>query len=102
MTEQPILRLAFKGEYGFGCKGNPDATYLHSVIASALLAWEPEGVVLDFRNLRYEWGDEMAGVLFSTSRFLHFVNAGGGLTPTVVITSELCLEGLTSLVAQER
>ena len=67
-------------------------------MAANMVAVEPDAVILDLTALKYEWGDEMAGVLFYCSN--HPINTGLKI-PVAVITSELNCEGLTSLVVDE-
>jgi len=63
-----------------------------------MVAIESYAVILDLTQLKYEWGDEMAGVLFYCSN--HPIETGLKI-PVAVITSELNAEGLTSLVRDE-
>jgi hypothetical protein len=49
-------------------------------------------------HLKYEWGDEMAGVLFYCSN--HPIETGLKI-PVAVVTSELNRDGFTSLVRDE-
>lgn len=67
-------------------------------MAANMVAIEPDAVILDFTNLRYEWGDEMAGVLLFCSN--HPIETGLNI-PVAVITSEFNIGGLTSLVRNE-
>ena len=52
-----ILVIACHGTYGIGSGGNSDATYLMAMGKAGLEAFEPDGVILDLRELSYEWGD---------------------------------------------
>jgi hypothetical protein len=67
---------------------------MEAMIAAGVAAWSPFGVVLDLRELSYEWGDEMQEVLAGAR------NPRRSL-PTAVVVSDLNREGLTSLVTQE-
>lgn len=54
-----VLIVSFEGEYGYGCKGNGDARYINAIITAAETSWENECFVLDYRNMKYEWGDKL-------------------------------------------
>lgn len=54
-----IMILSFKGEYGFGSRGNSDARYMSAIGKAVLDAWAPWGLVIDLSELKYEWGDEL-------------------------------------------
>jgi hypothetical protein len=59
---QRLLMASFVGEYRPGSQGNPDAQLMKAVLASALSAWDFDGVVLDLRELSYVWGNSLLGV----------------------------------------
>ncbi|MFB8372833.1 hypothetical protein [Paenibacillus taichungensis] len=59
-----IMILKFLGEYGYGSAGNSDAIYMCAIGEAVLEAWEPAGLILDFSELEYEWGDRIENVLF--------------------------------------
>jgi hypothetical protein len=52
-----VLVIRYTGEYPVGSGGNADAVYMHAMATAAVAAFEPWGVVHDFSELRYEWGD---------------------------------------------
>jgi hypothetical protein len=52
-----ILIIRYTGEYPFGSGGNADAIYMHAMATAAVTAFGPFGVIHDFSELRYEWGD---------------------------------------------
>lgn len=54
-----VLVVAFEGEYGYGCKGNSDSTYIHAMLTAAEAVWETSFVVLDYRAMSYQWGDQL-------------------------------------------
>ena len=59
------LIVSFHGEYGYGSGGADDARFMQAIVRAALAAWSTFGLVLDFRNLKYEWGDEIDHVIFA-------------------------------------
>lgn len=65
-TKKPFLsavHLAFKGNYRSGSGGAPDAHFIEGIVRMAQEIWRPSALLLDLRELRYEWGDEMDLVL---------------------------------------
>src|SRR5690349_21152281 len=54
-----ILIVRFEGDCGYGSGSNSDATFMSAIIAAGLQSWEPVAVILDLRQLSYEWGDQM-------------------------------------------
>jgi len=114
------LIIEFKGECGLGCKSNSDATFMTAIVKAACEAWGASALILDLRELKYEWGDQMTRVLdacgsFDTNRLLLMSALGEELAapdvtkiprahlafPTACIVSDLNRAGLTSLVKQE-
>ena len=57
-----VLVMKFSGEYRVGCRGNPDAAFICAMQRAAVEYWDPEGAVLDLRDLDYAWGDMMDAV----------------------------------------
>jgi hypothetical protein len=88
----PILVIAFAGEYGFGSGGNGDGRFMAGVVRMGLELFEPSGVVLDLKRLRYGWGDMMTLPISAAS--LH------GVEPAIVVSS-LCRQAMTSLLRDE-
>jgi hypothetical protein len=95
-THQEILLARFTGVCGIGSSGSDDAIFMRAIVVAALDAWSPFGLILDLRQLDYQWGDEMTSVLCGGDRYL-----GVPRLPTTVIVSNQCRTGLTSLVEQE-
>src|SRR4051794_9203332 len=57
-----ILVIRYAGTYRDGGEGRGDALYIVATAEAARKAWSAESTVLDFRDLEYRWGDEMAWV----------------------------------------
>src|SRR5258708_1355025 len=97
--EQPhliALIVAFEGEYGNGSRGNNDATFMEALSRAALAAWSPTALILDLRQLTYQWGDELLkAIQVGQDRYFD------GPFPTAIVISEKNSEGLTSLVLHE-
>lgn len=52
-----ILLIAFHGEYRPGSAGNDDAYFMYGLATAGVEARRPAGIILDFRDLKYVWGD---------------------------------------------
>ena len=89
-----VIVLAFTGTYGYGSRGNGDGRFMSAMVHAAIEAWSPNGIILDLRELSYEFGNTM----------LSAVNAGrddedkGWITPTEIVASDKSRAGLTSLL----
>lgn len=90
------LVVKFSGCSGVGCANNVDAIYMEAVIASGLIHFSHQALVLDLQEMSYEWGDQMVRPLGAGQG--HYVDAD---LPTAVVVSDLNREGLTSLVRDE-
>jgi hypothetical protein len=103
-----LLAISFQGRY---VNDGSDSVFMEGVIQWSLLAWEAHGLVLDFRDLAYEWGDRMQRVLdiavaWHGSAEQHLVRQlfnprDPSVFPTAVIISDKCRAGLESLVREE-
>jgi hypothetical protein len=95
VTHDIILVVSFAGACGIGTGCDDDAHLMEAIGQAAVLAWRPFGLILDLRELTYEWGDMMTEVLtLGEPKRRH------GL-PTTVLASARCREGLTSLLKEE-
>lgn len=96
----PTLIVEFSGECGFGSGSNPDACYMDAMIAAGFRAWDPSCLILDLRNLRYEWGDRVAAI-FAPPHDLISTNNEEVEFPLAAVVSNLNRDGLTSLIKDE-
>ena len=105
VPEREVLIVAFEGEYGIGCKGNSDATYIHAMLTTAEVVWQASLLVLDYRAMSYEWGDELPldwGPEQLTEESVKIVRLFGGVPKhTAVLVSGLCRESIESLINAE-
>jgi hypothetical protein len=89
-----VAVLAFTGTYGYGSQGNGDGRFMTAMVHAAIEAWSPNGIILDLRELAYEFGNTI----------LSAIDAGrddeneGWITPTVIVASDSSRTGLTSLL----
>jgi hypothetical protein len=68
---------------------------IDAAIQKLLDCERPAGVILDFRELEYSWGDEMGRTLSITDP------STGGQMPLVIVVSDLNRAGMTSLLRDE-
>ncbi len=91
-----VLVVRFSGTSGFGCANNSDAIYMDAMIRAGIAAFDPVGVILDLREMAYEWGDMMLCPFSAGSRY--YVDSD---LPIVAVVSDINRKGLTSLMIDE-
>ena len=84
-----ILIVAFVGNYRDGSAGRGDAQFMAAVIERALTASSYAGLVIDLRELAYEWGDDVLDLLYGDFQQL----------PAALVTSPRNHAALESLQA---
>jgi hypothetical protein len=90
--ECDILVASFSGVYREGSAGELDARFIHAFGQAAVIAWEPEGMILDFSNLEYRRGDDLRSILDIGERAF-----GIDELPKAVVVGPGCEEGVRSL-----
>jgi len=58
-----VLLLRFAGTYRRGSEGNGDGLFMCAMAAAYYDITEPASIVLDFAELRYEWGNTISRTL---------------------------------------
>jgi hypothetical protein len=86
-----VVAIQFCGKYGYGSLGNGDGRFMAAVTHAVDVAWRPSGLVLDLRELEYEFGNTILEVIL-------FGQGDGGWPPTRIVVSEKCESGLRSLL----
>ena len=122
--QMECLVVEFSGECGKGtCNSRTGyAEFMSAIVKAAVEAWKPVALILDLRQLKYEWGDEMNGLFYACDSFqpgpltlrsifgvypdlaeseLSKMTKESLSFPTAVIVSELNRTGMTSLVKDE-
>lgn len=89
------LIVAFAGEAGNSHEHCGTFRLMDAITMAGIIAWKPSALILDLRNLKYDWGDEMQRTL-TVALAWH-----GEDFPLAVVVSDLNREGLTSLVKHE-
>ncbi|MCG6157507.1 hypothetical protein [Rubinisphaera margarita] len=91
-----ILVVRFSGTSGFGCANDSDAIYMDAMVRAGIAAFDSVGVILDLREMGYEWGDMMLCPFAAGSRY--YVDSD---LPVVAVVSDRNRKGLKSLMADE-
>ena len=91
-----VLVVRFSGTSGFGCANNSDAIYMDAMIRAGIAAFDSVGVILDLREMAYEWGDMMLCPFAAGSSY--YVDSD---LPIVAVVSDVNRKGLTSLMIDE-
>jgi hypothetical protein len=102
-----VLVVALRGRVGNDILDVYD--HCAALILAGLEGWQPMAAVLDFTDLEYSWGDLMGNVLLTPERWfggegrrtLATIFGEPPLLPMAVVTSALCHDGLSSLIADE-
>ncbi len=91
-----FLWLKYSGEYKPGSEGKGDALFIMASAEAAHKAWYSKGVVFDFTDLEYTWGDEMSWVFgFGYDRVTRCEY------PVAIVVSDKCSDALKSLEPAE-
>jgi hypothetical protein len=91
-----FLVICYSGHYRDGGEGRGDATYIVATVEAARKAWYAPCTVLDFRDLDYGWGDEMAWVAS-----IGWNPVIGCRAPLAIVVGENCRLALRSLLREE-
>lgn len=94
--DHKLLLVRFTGDYGYGAGGNDDANYMDAMYRAAVEVISPAGLILDFSEFSYQWGDRLGQVL-------NVPDAWGKVPrpPFAIVLGEACEEGLRSLLIQD-
>lgn len=90
------LIISFTGDANSTREAVGTCRFMDAIIAAGTAAWQPDGLVLDLREIKYRWGDDL-GQTIGDAGLIH----GGRYLPSVIVTSDLNREGLTSLFTGE-
>ncbi len=94
--DRKLLLVRFTGDYGHGASGNCDAAYMDAMYRAAFDVVAPDGLILDFSGLSYQWGDRLGQVLNPPCIW-------GQLStpPFAIVLGEACEDGLRSLLQED-
>ncbi len=94
-----VLMVSFYGEYPDGSLGKKHATYISDKVFSGFINFDPEAIILDFRELKYSWGNSLLAVFQNIAQFKDAENEEGEPNfPVIILTSEKSKNGLLSLL----
>ncbi len=94
-----VLVVEFSGEYPEGSLGNKHGAYIATSALHGLHAFAASCVILDFRELSYNWGNTLLQVFEDISQFKDAGAEPGTLPfPVLAVTSEKCRSAFLSLV----
>jgi hypothetical protein len=93
ISRRDMIVIKFKGVYRLGSGGNGDAQYMYAMGKAALAAWYCAGVILDWSELDYQWGDLLEKVLDIGAH--QYVDAP---FPTAVVVGPQCEEAVRTLL----
>ncbi len=97
VTDSMILLATFQGDADDSV-GQNSLCHIRALLAANRIVVEPYAVILDLKDLKYEWGDEMADVLNDAGSDPY---EPGETIPVAIVTSSLNRKGLTSLLVDE-
>jgi hypothetical protein len=92
-----LLCVSFSGVYPEGSRGNQHGEFVARSTLTGMAHFEPWGLILDFRELEYSWGNTLLEVFEYVARFER-PDPGEPDFPIVVVTSEKCRDAFLSLV----
>ncbi|MEO9572206.1 MAG: hypothetical protein ABJH82_00445 [Polaribacter sp.] len=94
-----VLIASFKGIYPEGSLGKNHATYISKKVISGLIDFDPEVIILDFRELTYNWGNSILSVFQEIKAFKDGENLPEEPAfPILVLVSERSKNGIISLL----
>jgi hypothetical protein len=98
-----IVLVSFDGAYAPGSQGNGFARLMKNHLDSILANTNAAGVVIDFTNLQYTWGDAIATLAMSLMRY-ETVSVGEspriiGVRPAAVVATGPTAKALRPLFA---
>ena len=86
------LIMKVRGDYGLGSRGNPNGSWMASMVTAGLVRFPGHGVVLDFAEMTYEMSDSLYSVIGQIRRHR------SSRYPVCVLVSDRCREGIVSLL----
>ena len=88
--------VKFTGAYRDGAPGRPDALFLVATMEAVQKAWFTTSLIIDFSELKYDWGDEMDWI-HDVGRFMPSPCS----KPLAIIVGDHCRNALQTLSPDE-
>ena len=94
-----VLIISFTGEYPKGSAGNNHATFITKNVICGIIEFNPDAIILDFRELAYTWGNSILDVFTQISFLKNSENTENDPSfPVSLIVSEKSKNGFLSLL----
>lgn len=94
-----ILILSVKGVYPEGSLGNPYGEYIAQQALCGLVMFDPECLILDFRDMEYTWGNTLALVYQNIDEMKNVeMEPDEPPFPVLTVISDKCKTAFLSLV----
>jgi hypothetical protein len=94
-----VLIVSFFGEYPYGSLGKKHGTYISKKTISGIIDFNPEAIILDFRELTYNWGNSLLAVFQDIEQIKNAGNDEGEPNfPILIVTSNKSKKGVLSLL----
>ena len=88
--------VKFTGSYRDGAAGKPDALFLIAITEAVQKAWFTTSLIIDFSDLKYDWGDEMDWI-HDVGQFMPSPCS----KPLAIIVGDQCRDALQTLSPEE-
>lgn len=94
-----VLIVSFSGNYPNGSLGKNHAKFIATKTITGLINFDPDAVILDFRELEYNWGNNILDVFEHISFLKDSENSENEPNfPVLVLVSEKSKNGILSLL----
>ncbi|MBO9658124.1 MAG: hypothetical protein J7527_04800 [Chitinophagaceae bacterium] len=80
-----ILLIRFSGKYRYGSAGSDDALLIDGVIKMGMTLFDPNALIIDLREMSYEWGDNLD------------LSFGSSAVKTTVVVGVKCRKAMSTL-----
>ena len=94
-----VLIISFHGKYPDGSLGKNHAKYISRKTISGVIEFDPDAIILDFRELEYHWGNNILDVFEYISFLKDSENTDKDPNfPVSILVSEKSKNGFMSLL----
>lgn len=94
-----VLVVSFLGNYADGSLGKEHGSFIARKTMEGMMAFDIDAIILDFREMYYNYGNTLLKVFQDISQFKDAGNDDDEPNfPVVVVTSEKCKNGILSLL----
>ncbi|WP_439129139.1 hypothetical protein, partial [Polaribacter sp.] len=94
-----VLMVSFTGNYPDGSLGKNHAKFISRKTISGLIEFDPDAVILDFRALEYNWGNNILEVFEYIYLLKDAENSAEEPSfPIIILVSDLSKNGMVSVL----